>query len=146
MVTKSRPSEEQWWQYRQFTETSSNTDGCTHSLWVHDPVRTMNTLGEIHPESKLTICTAVSESHPTAEQCIDSKNVEQSQTVDFISSGLLHFFHGVVAAFPSTPWSSPNMWWQPFRRIHGHLPCGDSLSIGFRSSLDPWIQSWLSQV
>ena len=28
-----------------------------------------------------------------------------------------HFFHGVLAAFPSAPWSSPNVWRQPFRRL-----------------------------
>ena len=59
----------------------------------------------------------VSKSHPTADQCIDSKNVEQSQTVDFISSGLLH--------------TSSSVWWQPIRRLQGHLQtCGDNLSVG----------------
>ena len=77
----------------------------------------MTIFGEIRPESKLTICTTVSESHPTADQCIDSKNVEQSQTVGFISPGLLR--------------TSSTVWWQPFPRLHGHLPtCGDSLSVG----------------
>ena len=35
----------------QFTETSSNTNGHTHSLWVHDPVQRIKTLGEIRPEN-----------------------------------------------------------------------------------------------
>ncbi len=33
---------------------------------------------------------AVNKSHPTADQCMDFRNVEQSQTVDSLNSGLLH--------------------------------------------------------
>ena len=110
----------------QFTETSSNTDGHTQSLGPQsspeDKHTWRGTSGEL---TKYTM--AVSESHPTADQCIDSKNVEQSQTVDFISSSLLH--------------TSSTVRWQPIRQLHGHLPtCGDSLSVGFRSSLDPKVQ------
>ena len=43
--------EEQRRLYGQFTETSSNTNGHTHSLWVHDPVQRIKTLGEIRPEN-----------------------------------------------------------------------------------------------
>ena len=44
------------------------------------------------------------------------KVLSSSQTVDFISSGLYHL--------------SSMVWWQPFRRLHGHIPtCGDSLSV-----------------